>query len=33
MSVTSVALGRAAWALGAVNILNDVKNAMQVTHS
>ena len=31
-SVTIVALGSIAWALGAVNILNDVKNATLVTH-
>ena len=27
-----VALGRVEWALSAVNVLNDVKNAMLVTH-
>ena len=32
MSVTSVALGRVAWVLGTVNVLNDVKNEMLVTH-
>ena len=32
MSVTSFALGRVTWALGVVNVLDDVKNAMLVTH-
>ena len=32
MSVTSVALGHVAWALGAVNVLSDVKNTTMVTH-
>ena len=32
MNITSVALGRVAWALGAVNVINDIKNATLVIH-
>ena len=32
MSFTSAVLGRVAWALDAVNTLNDIKNATLVTH-
>ena len=31
MSITSVTLGRVTWALGAVNVLNDVKNVTLAT--
>ena len=32
MSVTSTSLGSVTWALGTVNVLDDVKNATLVTH-
>ena len=31
-SVTSVALGRITWALGVVDVLDDIKNATLVMH-